>query len=554
MKTKKLLTEIRKKMVLVIAILFFTCVVFSQPFDQKVSTNSTTGTQEGEACIAINPTDSSKMVIGFMEQSQSSLNFRIYTSTNGGIAWAATAFNAQATLAADFPGRSIAGGGDILLAYDKTGKLYCSWIYALVKPGPTQLDSLLMVMYWGESTNNGASFTMQSSADKFINRGIMNYNTNQIYNVWDGIGDRQWMACDLSNGANANKLYCGYLLYPPNQSGTGLYVRSKNASSNTFGAKVIAYAGNGQLSNVLVDKNGTMHYVFGNIANNTVYHCSSPNGGTTFSTAHVIASGGILFPQSNKFINDRENAAVSFAIDGANNLHIVWNDFPGGTFPNAYYSYSTNGGQTWSAKLDLSQKFGNHVFMPTISAKNNKVTISANVLDNTKKSEYYILTSHDNGKNFSSPIKVSSGITDHTTAKTLFMGDYSTSVRTYCTIFSTWTDNRASGAKQYLAVYNECSGMGIQEIIPVNGSYSLSNVYPNPVRDELSIEILSQKSNLFNISLLDISGRILIRQELIASEGSNTFSMNLHHLDAGNYLLKVVDREEFMTTRIIVRQ
>ena len=62
----------------VFAILFaaalFSKGVNAQPYDKKMTPNVTAGTQEGEACLAINPTDSNLMAIGFMESS-STLDF-----------------------------------------------------------------------------------------------------------------------------------------------------------------------------------------------------------------------------------------------------------------------------------------------------------------------------------------------------------------------------------------------------------------------------------------------------------------------------------------------
>jgi hypothetical protein len=62
----------------------FKTLLFAQGYDQAV--NSSASDQEGEAHIAINPLDSNKLVVGFM-QTGSAVGFKIFHSSNGGDSW-----------------------------------------------------------------------------------------------------------------------------------------------------------------------------------------------------------------------------------------------------------------------------------------------------------------------------------------------------------------------------------------------------------------------------------------------------------------------------------
>jgi len=196
----------------------------SAQYDKKVSNSTSSSSDEGEADIAISPVDTNKMVIGFMQSSPSSVVFKLYNSSDGGTIWSASTLNPLTIATNEFTGYHVIGGGDILLAYDKTGKLYCSWIYLLLPPSQN-IDSCRWVSYWAYSTDNGNTFTLEPGNSHFWGQGIINPQTQNVANFADGICDRNWLACDLTNGPNANNLYVGYINYPSDIQNTGLKVK-----------------------------------------------------------------------------------------------------------------------------------------------------------------------------------------------------------------------------------------------------------------------------------------------------------------------------------------
>lgn len=530
-----------------------------QTVHDKAVSNSTSQNSEGEAHIAINPNDPKQMVMGFMETG-GALDFKIYTSSDSGNSWKKSNFSTKTILSTDFPGHSVIGGGDVVFAYDKTGELYCTWIYLLSNQNaPAPFDSCVWTSYWAKSVDNGKNFTLANGNDHFWGRGKIKLSSaggiQAIHNFADGICDRQWLAIDHSNGPHQNKLYIGYINYPSNLQQTGLKVKSKAKNQTSFSNAATAYPGNGQLTNILVDKKGTLHYTFGNVATQKVYHVSSTDGGQTFSDPHLIANGTRLMPQSNRLINNRENAAPSLTLDGAGTLHLVWNDFPtGNTFPTAHYSKSTDDGVTWSSPVDISTILKGNVFMPVISSSKNKITIGANVLDANKKSNYYIATSMNNGNNFNSPVKISSGITDYSnaTVKQGFVGDYSSAVRTDCNIYSLWTDCR-NGCKQYIAKYDECLATGIAELAPIDGSFVISNLFPVPARDVLNIQIENKQNNKIQVQVYNIKGQVVYSHRLEISKGKSEFKIDLKDLAKGQYVLKLEATDGSFQTKVFTK-
>jgi hypothetical protein len=90
------------------------------------------------------------------------------------------------------------------------------------------------------------------------------------------------------------------------------------------------------------------------------------------------------------------------------------------------------------------------------------------------------------------------------------------------------------------------SNVGIGEI---KTDISLK-VFPNPATNWLSVEIpafINEKQSLLQI--VDISGNILLEQKPI----SITTHLNVAHLPAGIYVLKLINDEAFVSKRFIIR-
>jgi hypothetical protein len=65
----------------------------------------------------------------------------------------------------------------------------------------------------------------------------------------------------------------------------------------------------------------------------------------------------------------------------------------------------------------------------------------------------------------------------------------------------------------------------------------IKNAYPNPVKDELMLEISSKESTDIDVLFLDINGRIVKRSATSVNSGSNLLSMQLSGFASGTYFM-----------------
>jgi hypothetical protein len=85
--------------------------------------------------------------------------------------------------------------------------------------------------------------------------------------------------------------------------------------------------------------------------------------------------------------------------------------------------------------------------------------------------------------------------------------------------------------------YSTC-GADINE-----SSTEMFNLFPNPVNNMLQIK--SNIAGMLNAEVFDFSGRMVLRKQ-VANE-----SMDLSQLEAGMYLVKISNKEQSKTFRII---
>ena len=78
---------------------------------------------------------------------------------------------------------------------------------------------------------------------------------------------------------------------------------------------------------------------------------------------------------------------------------------------------------------------------------------------------------------------------------------------------------------------------------------AVTNIWPNPVRGRLNINLDEQSSDYIYLTITDIQGRVLIQEKL---DGSlNNHSLDTDHLSAGTYLLRLTDGKKSYSTKII---
>jgi hypothetical protein len=78
---------------------------------------------------------------------------------------------------------------------------------------------------------------------------------------------------------------------------------------------------------------------------------------------------------------------------------------------------------------------------------------------------------------------------------------------------------------------------------------SISNLYPNPAREQISIDLWSNENMFYQIE--DISGRILLSGEL---NGQSINDVNVQMLSSGIYICRIISGEMNYTHRFVIRK
>lgn len=528
--------------------------------DTKVSTTGS-GNEEGEAQICINPSNANQLVMSYMDNTSTGIQYPVYYSNNGGSSWTKSNFSAFGLLSSEFPGYFFAGGGDPVFGWDKSGNLYFSWIYLMIN---SSFDTAVAAMHWAKSTDGGATFTLQSGNNRYIGKSFLDPNSPNFdaFPGSEGMYDRQWFAVDNSSGSHAGRLYCSFVYFSsPSEPAnlTGSTIKILNAAGTAFGNKIQAASGAIQFNNVRVDNTGVLHLTGADVDMNKIIYCKSTDGGSTFSAPITVANGMNLFgSQGNGYIHDRENSATNMEVDGANNVHVVWSDFPLNPDSNfvSFYSRLNSGSSSFSTPLDLRTIFpaGNRILMPVVSTYGNRVTIGAYVINpQTKTGDYYIVNSDNNGMNWFSPVKISSASTSWSSGTNTgsWFGDYYNAVRTDTKVYNIWSDGRGSGGpKMYVSVSTLWPNQ-VSDLTPVNSSVQLDDVYPNPTQGDLSLQFRSEKVSTIQLQLVSLDGKTVLNEKRTLDQGLSKVQVSVNELADAPYLLEIITEDGFRLTRHI---
>jgi hypothetical protein len=347
------------------------------------------GDAANEPSIAIDPTDPDRMTIAWRQFDTISSNFRQagygYT-TDGGLSWT-------------FPGVIEPGvfRSDPVLDSDSEGKIYYNSL--TIEAGDYLCDVF-------RSTEGG--MTWDSGTDA---RG----------------GDKQWMVIDKSGGVGEGHIYADWTSFfsscPP-----GFFTRSTDggdffesctqipnspywgtlavAPSGTLYAVgsngndfVVARSSNAQMagqpvtwnSSTVVSLGGSIEYGAGPNPDGLagqVWIATAPGPGPGGTEVYVLCSvnppgddpldvrfarstnGGLTWSSSVRVNDDAGNGYQWFgtmSVSPSGRIDAVWldtRDNPGTYLSSLYYSYSTDGGVTWSGNERLSDSFDPHVGWP----------------------------------------------------------------------------------------------------------------------------------------------------------------------------------------------
>lgn len=78
------------------------------------------------------------------------------------------------------------------------------------------------------------------------------------------------------------------------------------------------------------------------------------------------------------------------------------------------------------------------------------------------------------------------------------------------------------------------------------------SIYPNPAKDRLTLEINSIKSTKINVMIIDLMGKIAMKQSFTVDQGISKNLMQLDVLNKGIYLIKIQSGNEVYSEKLII--
>ena len=84
-------------------------------------------------------------------------------------------------------------------------------------------------------------------------------------------------------------------------------------------------------------------------------------------------------------------------------------------------------------------------------------------------------------------------------------------------------------------------------------SYNLSfSFYPNPVRNNLFVNVPSVVSNAASLSLINVNGKVIKTISLSPNSGNSNFSINVNSIAKGYYILVLKDGTSTTSSSVLI--
>ena len=484
----------------------------------------------GEPFITVDHNNPNIVVASYMMGDGLNLDFPVYYSNDGGITWSKSAFSPLATL--QNQGLSAVGGGDPVFAIGKDGRIHMTYLYShgVSTPGSPNLGTLNM--FYCYSDDGGENWTVP---------------TNSIIPV-NGV-DRQWMAVDNTGGPNDGTLFMTTYItqlfsnHPPSQS-----LFKKQPQNDFFDSTFVVSIGALQdyfrvsYSNIQIDYKGHINISAYRVGDpGDILFIKSTDGGQSFPNEPTeIGTARSHFEDTeDQKIHSREGVSPSMAID-KDNIFICWTDYANDDI-NTYYVYSHDGGETFSEPINFGSQLGDtthYYLMSFLSADDGKLVLASCKIDKqTKNSEFIYSLSLDSGLTFLPPHSLSEQFT-HTHDVFAFYGDCYKSDMIGCEAFFSWSSDEIPTV--YFQRRNVCDEVNISEISPITHSFSLGQIYPNPSKETIHVDLYLEQQNQTLVEIFNTEGKkVKTFDPKSYTMGNHTLSLDIKDLPANHYLLKV---------------
>ncbi len=439
-------------------------------------------------------------------------------STNGGVTWAPSAL-----LDSNVLGGGLLRNSDASVTVDTAGNFYITTIALNNSNGNTTL-----AIY--KSTDGGVTFPLAST-------------------LFQGSSeDKEMITTDLTPGSPFyNRMYISWSRL--SLSADIKVIRSTDMGGTWSAPANVSSGTTGQGSDPAVGANGEVYVVWVN-ANTwgTQYFSKSTDGGVTFSTQTVVASGpagNIPWSQS----GPTTFPAVACDISGGPRngyIYVTWGDGRNGD-EDVFLTRSTDHGSTWSSATRVNNDgIGNGKVQawPWI-AVNNTGLISVVFYDtrntpNNNTIECWVARSSDGGATFTNEVLSTQQSPTAQPNTDVRYGDYIGVDFWTNKIIPVWTDERAGGFDMdiYSANYDITGVKPIVTTIPKN--YELMQNYPNPFNPSTTISFNLPSLSNINLSVFDINGKLVSKiYEGMMNSGKHSINWDGTNFSSGVYFYKL---------------
>ena len=517
---------------------------------------------ESEVHAAVNPTDTANIIISPIKQSATppATVCVVYYTKDFGKTWKKSSFM---TVPKE-QDAIVIGGGDPMLTFGADGTAYLSWINLYIRS--SNPNTTRVAMYWASSKDGGATWT-RAENDLIGAAEAQGFSFTEFF-------DKQWLAVDRTASQYHNTLYCA--LFHPNVTTADIEVARKTPGSSAFSptyAKVSTPEfSTVQFTSIDVDPAGNVHVTFFGQKGDTLglWHSVSTDGAETFSQPNIISTmHSPRFSSDEPTIDiiglhpDRYYPCPQFAIDKSNGAHqgalyAVWTANGVTTrLDNGldiYFSRSTDNGASWSAPVvvnDDQPGTGSHQFYPSIAVNDNGV-ISITWYDRRHDPQniqtmYYMTHSFDGGLTFRPNAPVSTSASDFSKIgqrnQDFGIGEYTQVVTTKGHAIPVWADGRANnGGIDIYAAFVPISPLatGVVDRLSSVSEHVSVHVAPNPVSDNLSVEVALNAPSTVEARITDLFGRTVLALAHTAFEiGTHRLTADVSTLPPGGYYLHV---------------
>jgi hypothetical protein len=103
----------------------------------------------------------------------------------------------------------------------------------------------------------------------------------------------------------------------------------------------------------------------------------------------------------------------------------------------------------------------------------------------------------------------------------------------------------------YVAVTRECDPLSVPELTPINASFRVETLYPNPTLNEISLRLKSDKNNKLNVEIYSADGKMMKQVVKTLNTGAQTISIKLSELPSGSCILRISSADGYRYSRNI---